>query len=41
MVIREIDYINGTTAVVPNRKLDEKDKKKYEEIGRASCRERV
>ena len=39
MVIREIDYINGTTAVVPNRKLDEKDKKKYEELKR-SKRER-
>lgn len=35
MVVKEFDYVNGNTAVKPQRKSTERDRKKYEELKRS------
>jgi len=35
MVVKEFDYVNGNTAVKPQRKSSERDRKKYEELKRS------
>lgn len=32
MVVKEFDYVNGNAALQPKRKIDEKERKKYEEL---------